>query len=908
MDIERLEVLLQLYLDEGLDSETKPELEQLLLASPQAREVFWKRAKLNSMLRQLGQESWGRDAGHRDAVTVDSTQPSPTQPSPTEPASVATSNPMSRRRRQWAWATAICCLLVAGASVAALVSSQRVPDWATRLSDLNAPSVPPPGTQPPSISSNTHDASDSNVGTATFEKDSTQATLVSNSKTQNAWVAVLRKSVNVQWRDGQIPINAGEAMTARRIQFESGLVEIQTNRGAIVTLEGPADLEIVNGMEVFCRSGRLRVNVPPSAIGFLVNTPSVNVIDRGTSFALNVSDQEKTEIHVLEGLVELVSKSQNVPKRELREGESVGVSGGVYRDISLNGAAFPSVAQIRSRTKLETNRMRQAWNRRRETIAKDPTCILYFDFNEADNDNTTLVNQVVGAAASTNGTIVGGEWAEGRWPGKNALELKSAFDRVLFSVPGEHASLTCFASVRLDDMKSASTSLLMPHDSLVGGFRWQITPMNAAPNRGQLRVERRSATGWNGASSYGGEPSLRLEQLGTWIQLAFVWDGPNQVCRQYIDGVLVSQDTIAASNATEPLVLRTEQMEFGNWSTFPDNESPMWQHFSGRIDELAMFSRSLNSNEILAYHNLKQVTWKRAGESSDWNDPKNWIEQISPRRQDAVFIDQAGDDAAVYSEGTSENLNEIRVGSQSGATGELRILGGALSAHKYSEANSRVGVAGGKGTILHGGGDVTLNSLQIALDPRSRGTYRLDGGELFIMRGVDPKTGSIDIGAKGGRGVFEITGGSLKTRIGVTLGRDRGVGTFRVGGANASRIWIGGHLNSDGFWVQNTGSVLQAIVDTNGLTPILIRDVEDDRAGDGGGNVTFEKGSILDVGFADEPESGAWDVMRWEGDLTNHGLRFADSVDETIWSFELIDSNESGKLDTLRVTSTATDR
>ena len=363
MDNKRLELLLHLYFDEGLDSETKRELEQLLLSSPRARELFWARAGLNSMLRQWGQESWGYDellTGKllADEGTRDSTEPASLLP------------PRHGRVQVWAWAAVACAILVAGAVGIAVMKR------------------------------NTMTVAEKGLGAAI---DGAVTELVAPdtraAASNELWVAVLRKTVNAQWSDSENPINAGEVMPARRIQLESGLVQIQTNRGVVITLEGPADLEVVSGMEVFCRAGKLRVDVPPSAIGFLVNTPSIDVVDRGTSFTINVDNQEKTEVHVLDGLVELVSNSQNVPVRELREGESIGVSDGVFRDVSVDGASFPSVAQVLSRSKSEADRNRRAWIRRRDAISADPTCVLYFDFQDSLDNTTTLVNKAVNAEA-----------------------------------------------------------------------------------------------------------------------------------------------------------------------------------------------------------------------------------------------------------------------------------------------------------------------------------------------------------------------------------------------------------------------------------------------------------------------------------------------------------------------------
>ncbi|MBB3209753.1 hypothetical protein FHS27_005593 [Rhodopirellula rubra] len=53
MNIDKLPHLLGLYLDEGLNSTSKQELEEILIKSPSARKTFWQHANIHAMLRQL---------------------------------------------------------------------------------------------------------------------------------------------------------------------------------------------------------------------------------------------------------------------------------------------------------------------------------------------------------------------------------------------------------------------------------------------------------------------------------------------------------------------------------------------------------------------------------------------------------------------------------------------------------------------------------------------------------------------------------------------------------------------------------------------------------------------------------------------------------------------------------------
>src|SRR5690606_29310448 len=143
--------------------------------------------------------------------------------------------------------------------------------------------------------------------------------------------AVVRKVIDVDWTDRSQALQVGEVMASRQIEIDSGWIELQMDRGALVRLEGPANLEVIGGMELSCLSGKLQVDVPPSAHGFVVRTPSVTVIDKGTSFAIDVGAETGTEVHLIKGMAELVSASDHVT-RELLEGQSVGVNNGVFRE------------------------------------------------------------------------------------------------------------------------------------------------------------------------------------------------------------------------------------------------------------------------------------------------------------------------------------------------------------------------------------------------------------------------------------------------------------------------------------------------------------------------------------------------------------------------------------------------
>jgi hypothetical protein len=71
--------------------------------------------------------------------------------------------------------------------------------------------------------------------------------------------------------------------------------------GVTLTMEGPADLELVSPDRVFCHRGRLRARVPEGAEGFVVASPASAVVDLGTEFGLNIEGDGRSRVMVFEG-------------------------------------------------------------------------------------------------------------------------------------------------------------------------------------------------------------------------------------------------------------------------------------------------------------------------------------------------------------------------------------------------------------------------------------------------------------------------------------------------------------------------------------------------------------------------------------------------------------------------------
>ena len=100
------------------------------------------------------------------------------------------------------------------------------------------------------------------------------------------------------------PLAEGAVLNAGRVRLSAGRVTLAFISGVTLTLEGPADVDLVTIDRVFCRRGKLRARVPDGYEGFVVTSPTSAVLDLGTEFALNIEADGTSRVRVFEGAVE----------------------------------------------------------------------------------------------------------------------------------------------------------------------------------------------------------------------------------------------------------------------------------------------------------------------------------------------------------------------------------------------------------------------------------------------------------------------------------------------------------------------------------------------------------------------------------------------------------------------------
>lgn len=140
-------------------------------------------------------------------------------------------------------------------------------------------------------------------------------------------IATLQSAHSARWSSSDLPTREGSRLGHGTLRLEEGLAVIQFDSGAEVSLEAPAELIIIDAMNCRITHGTAVAQVPDSAIGFRIATPSAMIIDHGTRFSVCV-DQESgdTRTQVFDGLVE-VENPQTGEVVTLRAGQRASIEG-----------------------------------------------------------------------------------------------------------------------------------------------------------------------------------------------------------------------------------------------------------------------------------------------------------------------------------------------------------------------------------------------------------------------------------------------------------------------------------------------------------------------------------------------------------------------------------------------------
>ena len=413
-------------------------------------------------------------------------------------------------------------------------------------------------------------------------------------------VALVTHLVDVKWEDNQTPLEVGDAVVPGRLAIAGGFAQLEFFCGATVILEGPAELELHSPLHARVRGGRLRAQVPPAARGFSLEVDDMKVVDLGTEFGLAVTE-EGASVQVFDGEVEL--QTPKMAKRLVTAGQGVERKpDGSIQDASATPEQFLDIATLATQSRNQQTARYERWKKWSDQLRRDPRLITWHGFAESAGWERRLRCDLLPENRELDGAIVGASQVPGRWPAKRALEFKQPGDRVRVQIPGEFASLTFAAWVKIDSLDRQFNSLFLTDNYNKGEPHWQIL------ESGQLYFSvRPREVGEEGPHDFKAlsPPFWKPSLSGRWLHLATVYSVPGGTITHYLNGKKLSGHTVPEEQLVQ--TTRIGMGCIGNWSapTRPDSSFAI-RNINGNIDEFALFAAALTADEILEiYENGK---------------------------------------------------------------------------------------------------------------------------------------------------------------------------------------------------------------------------------------------------------------------------------------------------------------
>jgi hypothetical protein len=233
------------------------------------------------------------------------------------------------------------------------------------------------------------------------------------------------------------------------------------------------------------------------------------------------------------------------------------------------------------------------WKEFGSRLAADPSCILYLPLVESQADARELPNLGSHRNAPSSVTLVGTKWDAGRWPGKRALSFHRECDRGRVLIPGSYNQVSWMAWVRIDDLDRTYCALLLSEFNIPGEAHWQLSGkghfmFGVKPSVSKPPYKFHRAFGPPFVQS--GQPD--------WLCLVTTYDASLRQAVHYVNGKEWHRESLP-----ESVSIRFGKATIGNGPNIGPrltDEIPDWhlRQLGGLIDEIALFSRVLDGDEI----------------------------------------------------------------------------------------------------------------------------------------------------------------------------------------------------------------------------------------------------------------------------------------------------------------------
>ena len=413
--------------------------------------------------------------------------------------------------------------------------------------------------------------------------DTKNPPVVRETEKHNTGFAVLTRVVDPQWKGKTSPAQ-GDILGSGLLELKEGLVQIEFFSGVSLVVEGNAALEIISPDEMRLVRGKLRAHVPPPAIGFQIHTARGTVLDLGTEFALDFSNN-KGELHVIDGEVEWHAKA--APEIHLTQGSALRFSGADTQQIKADPKRFNGPVELDAKVILNQDRQFLSWQQSSRNLKRQANILAYFPMEEGSPWTRSLSAFPKTIAP---GAIVAAKAVDGRWPAKQALDFSPNGSRVRVNIPGQHQALTLSTWAKIDSLDRQFNALFLTDNYDLGEPHWQLTEQGQLFFSIGLGKEKfhhifLSPVVWDHSDSE------------KWLHLVTTYDVATRTCSHYLNGRIIFQQQAPSEKGVDALKIGSAQI--GNWG-LPTREEPDFavRNLNGRLDEFTLFKTVLTPGEI----------------------------------------------------------------------------------------------------------------------------------------------------------------------------------------------------------------------------------------------------------------------------------------------------------------------
>lgn len=387
----------------------------------------------------------------------------------------------------------------------------------------------------------------------------------------------------------QSELKQGDSLRDGRYRLQGGFAQFTFRNKVEVVLESPADFEIVNDLKMILHRGRISAVVSPEGEGFSVETPSIDLTDYGTEFAVEVLPDRASEVHVFSGEVKVkpklapvdMERVQLLANQATRVRATSGIPEGIDVDLErfvreLNESPSPKIGYDKLIDELAPVMFYR--------MAPSVDGITLADHGTQTSDGVLMTDYMafppfkpgrIGSALYLNGP---GTMAYAKVPHYHPVTTGAI--TVCGWVKAESrprwAAIAKQWAIEFDDDN-------MPH-GLGGQFHFGLHDY-----AGDLEVQVRDGQG----------NVIKLREntpfpLQSWQHVAFVADG--EQVRLYRNGIEIDSAICEGLAIDGP-----DSMGIGAKLSYdctrPDDRNPGFWH--GRIDELAIFDKALSEEQLM---------------------------------------------------------------------------------------------------------------------------------------------------------------------------------------------------------------------------------------------------------------------------------------------------------------------